>query len=369
MTLDEIKRRGVEALGLARRFLNWWSAELKALVPTSLTRARRAGRSTLVLQVEGADLVSYRCEGGTGAEVARRACDPWDEPDPAFLATVKQAGDSLILRLPADRVLRRPVALPGAARNNLREVLGFEMDRQTPFNVEDVYYDFQLLEHSRTDGQLLVDLVVAPRRTVDEWVRKIHQLGVRLTAVTVENPGEHDRFCAEPQVNLLPSQAPTKFATGSFKRLNMALALGVGVLAMIALTLPIMQMHGAQARLQAAVSAAQAEARQVHGLREAFQAEVRHAEIIAGRKQEKPPVIELLAELARILPDDTWLSTVNMQAGKLNIHGESKIASQLIGLLESSPLLAAPAFVSSVIPNPATGYERFQISMTLIPGG
>ncbi|MDH3639911.1 MAG: PilN domain-containing protein, partial [Gammaproteobacteria bacterium] len=367
------KRPGEQALGLARRFLDWWVAELKALVPRPLTREGRAGRSKLILQVEGADLACYRCEGDAAAEIARLPCEPWEDPDPALLATLRsqrQAGDPVIFRLPSDRVLRRSVTLPAAARENLREVLGFEMDRQTPFNLEDVYYDFQLLETHRQDGQLLADLVVAPRGTIDEWLRKIHQLGLTLAAVTVgEPPDEHNESCNEPRVNLLPSESAPKFGQGSFKRLNTGLALGVTMLAVVALSLPLLKMHDAAARLQAEVKAAQAEAEQVQSLREALDAEIRYVEIIVAKKQEKPPLIELMAEVARILPDDTWLNTMNLVSQKLNIRGESKTASQLIGSLESSPLLAEPAFVSSVIPNPVTGYERFQISMTLVPGG
>ncbi len=369
MTLAEFQRPGAEALGLARWFFHWWRTELAALVPRSLTGGGETTRPKLVLAVEGTELVGYRCAGNAASELARRSCEPWDEPEPAFAVVLRQTRDPVVLRLPAQHVLRRTVALPEAARDNLREVLGFEMDRQTPFSVEDVYYDFAVLETGRPDSQLLVDLVVAPRRTVDKWVRRLQKLGVRITQVTAENPGERSGLCGGLNVNLMPSQAPAKRAGRAYKRVNAVLASVAAVLAVIALALPLFKMHGVQTRLQAAVTTAQSEAEEVSALREALQADVRYAEVVAERKQATPPMIELLADLARTLPDDTWLSAVNVQGGTLNIHGESKTASQLIGLLESSPLLAEPAFVSPVIPNPVTGYERFQIAVTLSPGG
>ncbi len=370
MMLDDVKHPGREVLDLARRFFAWWGAELKALVPDAFARAGRAGRTKLLLHLEGAgrELVAYRGENGAATEVARRASEPWEAPDPMFQAAVSRARGPVILCLPPWRVLRHLVVLPGAARDNLREVLGFEMDRQTPFGVDDVYYDFQVLDRPRPDGQLLVDLVVTPRRIVDDWIRKLQQLGVTLAAVTVGRSDDHDLSGGEPRFNLLPSESAPRATGRSFRRLNTALAASAAVLVAVALALPLMNMHRTQVQLQTQVDAAQIEAEQVKGLRDELQTQVGYAAVINARKQEKPPVVELLAELARILPDDTWLTTVNLQSTKLSIHGESRTASQLIGVLESSPLLAEPAFVSSVIPNPATGYERFQISMTLDPG-
>ena len=52
--------------------------------------------------------------------------------------------------------------VPAAARERLRDVLGFEIERQTPFAPADVLYDGRLLQ-VRDDGQLQVELVVLPR--------------------------------------------------------------------------------------------------------------------------------------------------------------------------------------------------------------
>ena len=45
----------------------------------------------------------------------------------------------VVLCLPADKVMARKLMLPLVAEENLRQVLGFEMDRQTPFSLDQVY--------------------------------------------------------------------------------------------------------------------------------------------------------------------------------------------------------------------------------------
>ncbi len=57
--------------------------------------------------------------------------------------------------------------LPAGASQRLHDVVRFEIDRQTPFQVEQVYYDVRLLKRHGDDAQLETELVVVPRRLVD----------------------------------------------------------------------------------------------------------------------------------------------------------------------------------------------------------
>lgn len=84
--------------------------------------------------------------------------------------------------------------------------------------------------------------------------------------------------------------------------------------------------------------------------------------------------IEVLAELSKILPDDTWIS--NLQYGKaihsdkenapgeLIIGGYSDSASKLISLLEASPMFENVQFVGSI--NKTKDKEGFKIKASVI---
>ena len=65
------------------------------------------------------------------------------------------------------------MVLPAAAADRLRDVLSFEIDRQTPFAATDVAFDARVLRR-RPDGQLDVDLVVVavPPRALSSVVRE-----------------------------------------------------------------------------------------------------------------------------------------------------------------------------------------------------
>ncbi len=69
---------------------------------------------------------------------------------------------------------------------------------------------------------------------------------------------------------------------------------------------------------------------------------------------------ELLLELVRVLPPDTWLSAVSLQQGAATITGFSGSASEIQRLIEESPLFEDAEFASSVTRDDA-GRDRFTL--------
>jgi general secretion pathway protein L len=148
-----------------RTFWAWWVGELSAMLPEDVRRAFRPGGQQLILALDGADLLVDRRSGDTTTRVGRYALGPNASPPPELSAQMEAAGETgaVVLCLPADKVLTRTLKLPLATEENLREVLAFQMDRQTPFTIEQVYYDYAVVARERKTRTLSVDLVVVPR--------------------------------------------------------------------------------------------------------------------------------------------------------------------------------------------------------------
>ena len=79
---------------------------------------------------------------------------------------------AIVFLLPAGQVLRRNLRLPAAAADRLRAVVGYEIDRQTPFEASQVSYDIRELG-SAGEGLLQVELVAWPLRQLDGWRAQI----------------------------------------------------------------------------------------------------------------------------------------------------------------------------------------------------
>src|SRR5690606_36297516 len=124
------------------------------------------------------------------------------------------------------RVLRRILLLPASAAERLRDVVGFEVDRQTPFAVGAVRFDGRLLQR-RPDGQLEAELVAVPRPSFDEAMAAIGSLAATLVGVEAS-----DAQGKPLGVNLLPLEQ-RRHRHNPLRTWNLVLA-AIALLALVA---------------------------------------------------------------------------------------------------------------------------------------
>ena len=93
------------------------------------------------------------------------------------------------------------------------------------------------------------------------------------------------------------------------------------------------------------------------------------AGFLALRRAEAPLAVALLADITRILPDDTYLDRLVIGRGNVQLQGKSGNAQQLIELVNESPYLAAAAFRGSTRLDARTGLEIFEINAQVVATG
>jgi len=262
----------------------------------------------------------------------------------------------LSYRVPDTRLLHRRLTLPLAAQDNLRQVLGFELDRQTPFRPEQVYYDHRLVSRDLAARRLEVDLVLCPRGALDPELARIAQAGVQLDAVDgCQSDGREDGL------NLLPAER--RAARRNIRtRVNVALAAVSVALAVAVMHQSVANREAAREQLGAEVDKSKREARAVGDLRRSLADAVEGANFLADRRCEQPVVIALLNDLNKRLPDDTYLMRFSLTRGEIQLQGLSKEASKLVPVLQQSQAIEGPAVQGAITPDPRTGKEQFVIS-------
>lgn len=355
------------------QFFRWWVGELWGLVPDRFRSNGTARHKRLVLQAEDGTLALVQCRGDTRQELARLNLEPEALRESKQVlgllgGALRDVADTL-LRLPAGRVLRKTMVLPQAARENLRQVLAFEMDRQTPFRADQVYYDYRIAEGRATSGQLRVELAVVSRTFLDPLLDRLSQLGLRPTVVDV-NHGDAQGAevpCAPASINLLP---PERRGQDDNKgvRLNLILGSVAALLLVVLLAIPLVQMQAAINVLETQVGVARKAANEVSVLREQLQGQLKETRFLVQKRKDSPRIIEALAELSLILPDGTSLNRFELNGTAIHIQGQSDRSSALIGLIEESDLFESVAFRSPVTQDPRTGRERFHISAEITSG-
>lgn len=332
-------------------FLAWWGQGLLYCLPARVRQLFWRETTRLVLEPQGAGVQAHREQGEIRESVGfYDGAGRWDKP-PAG------EGEVLVLRLAPEQVLSKSIMLPLAAEENLRQVLAFEMERHTPFTVNHVYYDFEVVERNLGTRRLAVRLVVVPRRILDEWLERLSQWELQPAVVDVAGAGLG-------RINLLPQEKrPTR--SRSLLQLNMALGLLLIAFMAAALLLPLWQERTVAIDLMSKVAAAQQKAEAVIAIRQRLEKVIEASEFLMKEKQQYPSATEFLYELTRILPDGIWLQQLDFSRGKVEVRGEAAEASALIPLLESSPYFEDVQFRSPVTTNAATGRDRFHITAEL----
>ena len=341
----------------------WWSGEIVALVPPRWRHALAAGRGRLVLVISdtgSAELV--RRGGGNEESLAHLDLDPaHHEAAREVMAAIpsrwRREGGAVV-SLPEDAALRTVMNLPLAAEANLAQVVAFELDRRTPFRSEEVYRNQRVIRRDAASKRLSVQLTVVPRSLVDAALAAAQRLG--LAPVRVEVAGEPSSG------NLLPP-GPRPLGARMPRLALGGLALLAAVLAGAALLIPSLRAHRAADGLALALAESKQGADESLRLQKEIDAEVQESGFLDGRKRQAPAASEVLYTLTHLLPDDTWLSELEMTGGELRLTGVAASASGVLTLVDQSARFGNAAFRSPVTQDQKTQREQFNIAARLLP--
>ncbi len=353
------------ALSRVRRtlaeFFTWWLDQLKSLLPERLKRLLVPDLAELLLEVQGSRLIVHRRDGVSVRELGAVILD---EADPK---TVKMAlrpvleGQPLdhmrvCLSLAADRALRRMIDLPAAAEENLREVVAFEMDRLTPFAADAVHYDVHVIDRDPESRRIRAELMVLPRATVDPRVEALRGFGLEPEAVALPRRGTGGMAWRVP---LATNGTNGRKFVGRNATLLLVLA---AALVVTGLWLAFQRERNALDVLDREVVAARKDAEEGRALQEEIARLSSEGSFIVDKKRDRPTNVEVISELTRVMPDDTWLYRARLLDQELQTFGYAPNASALIGIIENSPLFSNAQFRAPLTRDQRVEAEQFHIA-------
>ena len=349
----------------AAAFWRWWTQELRQLLPERFSKFGGASRIPLVA-LRGGEVVLVDAKGTPGpapASVAMEALDPAAQRIAMrqFLEAAGETRGRVRLCLEREELLSRRVMLPAATEENLAQVLGFEMDRLTPFRAEDVYFDHRIVARDPATGQVQVLIAVARRDVIDSKVERLRTWGANVQGVTV-----HDEAAAGgAPLDLLPHGMKGQRDSGRDRLLVPGLAAAVFLLFAVALLYPVYQKRSAVIALHPLLAKAKQEAESTDVIRTALEKQVTDYNFLATRKLGSWPALAFVEEVSRLLPDNTWVNQMDVKtAGKnreVQVTGETASASKLIEIFEQSSVLQNAAPKGAVTRGSLPGTERFMI--------
>lgn len=348
-------------------FLRWGKA-LHRCLPRPIKRWIARRNPVLVVIPEAAEARLERALGDEREVLGALALEGATPVTAAVGDAARRGFKATLLELPPDRVLVRELTLPVQVRDNLSQVLAYEIDRLTPFTADQVSFDAIATGTVARGTKLNVRLAVAPREQLTTWLARLRQGGSPATRVAW--PG------AWPEANLLPLADRPK--PQRFRSLASALLLlfVVGAAAAVLVT-PLWQKTQVAEQEQRALRKLKIAAAEVAEVRAELERTRQGSLAVIEAKQRQPRMTELLRELTDGLDDDTWVQTLNVRGKKdqtqgaenqvpsaeVQLRGESKRATALIQVLENARGFDEVSFRSPVMQVASSGKERYHISL------
>ncbi|GGK84883.1 PilN domain-containing protein [Amphritea balenae] len=345
-------------LQTSNEFWLWWGGELAGLVPDAIRKYFKVQTRSVRVELINGSCRLHTYSGSRSALLTEFHLDQASGPEELEQRkALTSLSDQVVLLLPEHYILRKTISLPEATRSKLADVLNFEMDRNTPFKAEEVYFSYRISSHAKEQHKIQVELAIVTRAVLDELLEQLARQGVEPRRVVPQGvvPEEIDN----PANDLLQRGEPGKSQNGQDSRQRkLWLLILLGLIVMGA----FYQRYQHQANLQQAVIEPRAQAEHAKQLRDELQLLQDNRRFLIARKDPQSSSLVLLSELTRLLPDTTWISRLNLQDGTVVIQGESTNASALIAILEESTLFQDVRFSSPVTINPRSQKERFSIS-------
>jgi general secretion pathway protein L len=319
-------------------FLAWWGRQLWELIPPRLRQGTGAGNVMIADATEpGLITLTARRRGGEG-RLGQFHTDATGSDALAATLSARPRGEPVLLRLAPGVALERDVKLPLAAERDPERILGYEMERLTPFAADEVFWAYAITTRDRARGQLILRLTIVPRAAVQWLIDLLAQAGGRPSLLEAATP------LGLRSITLSHEDAPAARMLVSSRNFTAVAA----ALAALILISPFLRQSLAMADVQDRLEAQAPRMNQVETLRRRISGAGAGGDAVATETRRLGDALEALAAVTEIFPDDSYLTEFTMRERKMTLSGLSASAPRLISLLSADPRIHNPAFTAPV---------------------
>ena len=351
------------------KFWRWWTAELKALLPAAMAIWLEGDTVATNVGVDDAGVTIFSSGDATKSAPQRVPNDAL-ATSPALRELQAAGRDRVRLLLTPDQALVKTITLPLATEENLREVIGFELDRHTPFTPDQAYYDVQTVRRDPQHEKITVALAVASKFEIAALVERLRRAGLTCTAIGISEGAGAAGNAALFDLQPLFDKPPRRLSRMHI--VNLGLLALAAMFAFAAIILPIWQQREAVKILNPQAAKSGAEFLISERVYTEYTKLAAEHNFLASRKHAVYPVLTVFDELARTFQDTTWVQRldikINGKVRELTVLGEAQSASKVIENLEQSPqslFQNSKQLTQTIRMQPNT--ERFHVSAEIKP--
>jgi general secretion pathway protein L len=344
--VSEIFSRWIDAVAATvHALLNRWSGE-------RIVRLTEGEQGTFALQAVGdaKDLIlpDQQITIADGAMGTNLSAD--------WLTWLRGSRAEVVLQ--PGRFMFRPLELPKRAAEFLEGIVRAQIDRLTPWGVNEAAYSWTPPVETAND-RIQLTVAATARSLVMPYVRALADLGA---ASVVVSTVPQDAGVAAGALKVFEQRNGGSIEVTRIRKILVMVFLGAAALALVS--------SGVSSILTDSLEAEQQDlshkitARRVAMRRNADGGTQR---MLERRKQTTPATVMVLDALSKVLPDHTYVIELRIENGKVQVTGVTRDAPSLIRLIEQSPHFEHAAFFAPTTQSPGEPGERFHIEARLKP--
>ena len=274
-------------------------------------------------------------------------------------------GGFVVLQLPTDKLVVRQMSVPARAREFLPGIVRNQIERLSPWPVEQTFYGFNA-EGSEEDAATLdVRVFITSRVAVNSARDELDAIGLAPDRIVAR----HGDLPTAPSVALWSRLADVPHET--VERTHRQIGLAIVAIFLLSVGLSVWAFFSAASlRAESEEFAARSRTlqRQLQGSRtpQAF-ASLPPAERAWAWKESMPSTVIVLEALSRALPDTAYLTELHLDNTTLRMIGLASDAPSLIAPLQRSGHLTDVHFFAPTTRGPDGSLFRFHIEAQVVP--
>lgn len=335
--------------------MRWWGDGLLAGLPNGARKLFRTELPRLILHMQDDNLTEVVWVQDGKQQTRGRFSLQGGNVQLADLVPERARGKpyQLEMRLGKSQVLHLQHHFPEAVRENLQQVLGYQLDRLTPFTADTACFDARVAQHDKQRKEILADIYLTPRYIVERVNRQLQEHGV--AGADILSVAD-----AHPDVNLASRQGEQQVQ--GWSRVPLYFFAGALLLSLLA---PLAYQYRRVDQIDTALADLRKSSAEQLAVRDKLLEAEDALKFIAEKRKTSPVALDVVEKLSAAIPEDTWLERMSIQGGKLEIRGESAKALSLIDTLEEAAEFSAVRFKSPVNRNKDNGRDRFHLEASL----
>jgi general secretion pathway protein L len=266
-----------------------------------------------------------------------------------------------VLSIDQELCFKHELEVPSAAALKIDAIVNYEIERVMPFTADQIFLGWYRASPHEMNDKIKIAILVIRKEIINPIVAAMKQSGINPIAITV-------RDSENPAFSIALTLDGKAFEASLFKSWlkGLGLALSTVVIAGLVISATVWNHQSDQESLVALqTSKFEQDATSVRKQIESLNLHNTSISTLQNRKRLLLNRVSIIEELSKLLPDDTYLDSLSVEALSVRIDGSSPNPESLIQILENSNLFQNVVFVSPSFRNPGDAKSHFSIKLQL----